>query len=320
MACTLSALEPRLRTTAAGIGWVALSGFCSAHVAECSAVARGVREFITRSIATTIFQWMVLIALAGRGSWVAAAFAYGVAFLCFSEYSAIIKKQIVFIIYGFLLYIALFYLVPLLFFPETGHLPSGLRSGLSAREKIWTIAWNMALQNPWLGAGPLHFSSVWNHIAAHPHQAILQWLAEWGFIATILALIIIYFGIRKGFDFIRNNEKKEKYLDVAIWISLVSGLVLAQVDGVFAMPYSEGWFAIIAGLGVGRWGDKHAIQNLGIKWIYIIIACFVFIIILSIVLFDVPHLYSSQTGFWKYHNIGSPPRFWDQGWIPMEYP
>jgi O-antigen ligase len=78
----------------------------------------------------------------------------------------------------------------------------------------------MALQNPWLGVGPLHFSSVRNPIAAHPHQAILQWLAEWGFIATILALTIIYYGIKKGFNFIKNNP--EQNLDLAVWIAFVS--------------------------------------------------------------------------------------------------
>lgn len=270
------------------------------------------KAIINTAIVTTIFQWMVLIALAGRGAWVAAAFAYGVAFFYFSEYRTIIKKQIVFIIYGIFLYIFLFYLVPFLFFPETGNLPSGLRSGLSAREKIWSIAWDMALQNPWLGVGPLHFSSVRNPIAAHPHQAILQWLAEWGVIATILALIIIYSGIKKGFNFIKNNQ--EQNLDLAVWIAFVSALVLAQVDGVFVTPYSEGWFAIIAGLGIRCWGNKDAIQNSGIKWIYIIIACFVFVIVSYIVLFEAPNLYSNQGGFLKY----SIPRFWMQGWIPME--
>ena len=56
------------------------------------------------------------------------------------------------------------------------------------------------------------------------------------------------------------------------------------------------------------------------NYFYALIICFVFIITLCIIIYDVPYLYSSQMGFWNYHHIGSPPRFWDQGWIPMEYP
>ena len=54
MACSLSTLEPRLRTAAASVGWFALPRFCSAHVAECFAVARDWRESITRSKLETV--------------------------------------------------------------------------------------------------------------------------------------------------------------------------------------------------------------------------------------------------------------------------
>ncbi len=49
MASSLSTLEPRLRTAAASAGGFAFPRFCSAYVAQCSAVARGEHEFITRS-------------------------------------------------------------------------------------------------------------------------------------------------------------------------------------------------------------------------------------------------------------------------------
>jgi len=40
-------------------------------------------------------------------------------------------------------------------------------------------------------------------------------------------------------------------------------------------------------------------------------------IIASILIMDVPLLHETSIRFYKEHNIGSPPRFWDQGWIPM---
>lgn len=271
------------------------------------------------AIITTVFQWMILIALAGRGSWAAAFIAHGAVFIFLPNYRAFIKKQILFFLFGLLLYFFLFYFIPWALSIQNSKLPSGLRSGLSAREKIWGIAWQMGLESPWLGKGPLHFSRKWNHIAAHPHQALLQWIAEWGFIATSLILIVGGLGLSKGFLIIKKEIKSKLNFDVAVWIAISSGILLAQVDGVFVMPYSETWFAIIAGMGMGCWAKTNDKSNF-FNYFYALIICLVFIIILCVIIYDVPYLYSSQTGFWNYHHIGSPPRFWDQGWIPMEYP
>lgn len=40
-------------------------------------------------------------------------------------------------------------------------------------------------------------------------------------------------------------------------------------------------------------------------------------IIGRILILDVPVLHETSMKFYKEHGIGSPPRFWDQGWIPM---
>lgn len=267
--------------------------------------------------ATTILQWMIIIALAGRGSWVAAAVANGIIFIFIKNSRIYIKKQIIFFSLGFLLYILLFHWVPVLLSIENTSLPSGLRSGLSAREKIWGIAWRMGAENPWLGKGPLHFSSQWNHIGAHPHQVILQWFAEWGGLATGILILIAAIGFLKGLKFIRNSQRSTP-LDMAIWIALMSGVILGQVDGVFVMPYSEMWFAIVAGLGVGRWSEGYS-ESIFIKYTHILLTSCAVVILLCVLIFDVPYLYTSQVGFWEFYKIGSPPRFWDQGWIPMEY-
>jgi len=82
-------------------------------------------------------------------------------------------------IFGFLLFYVMFHLVPD-WLDLAPTLRDSLRTTLSGREKIWLWAWEMAIANPWLGVGPLHYSAVVNPIAAHPHQVVLQWLAEWG--------------------------------------------------------------------------------------------------------------------------------------------
>lgn len=46
--------------------------------------------------------------------------------------------------------------------------------GLSLREVLWKHAWAKIVEFPWLGIGPMHFASLKNPVANHPHQAMLQ--------------------------------------------------------------------------------------------------------------------------------------------------
>jgi hypothetical protein len=175
----------------------------------------------------------------------------------------------------------------------------------------------MIKANPFLGVGPLHYSAVWNHIGAHPHQATLQFLAEWGIPATLLFLFSIITGMLRGASIIRNNTD---VLDAALWMALLASLTLAQVDGVFAMPYTEGWLAVIAGLALARWRSPSgaAAMNSPIRQgMFFVLLLLAITIIGRILILDVPVLHETSMKFYKEHGIGSPPRFWDQGWIPM---
>src|SRR5690606_36380613 len=111
--------------------------------------------------------------------------------------------------------------------------------------------------NPWLGVGPMHYSAVVNPISAHPHQVVLQWLAEWGVIATGLAIIIAGWGSIHGLKYLRRQQAEP--IDAALWLSIIGALVLAQVDGVFVMPYTETWLAILIGLAMARWAKLRVV-------------------------------------------------------------
>jgi O-antigen ligase len=175
----------------------------------------------------------------------------------------------------------------------------------------------MMQANPLFGVGPMHYSAVWNHIGAHPHQAILQFLAEWGIPATGLLLFSILLGMWLGLNRIRSTPN---YLDAALWLALMASLILAQVDGVFVMPYTEGWLAILAGLALARWQGSvettAAVFSLR-RTMFLMLLLLAIAVIGRILVVDVPQLHDTSRKFYQEHNIGSPPRFWDQGWIPM---
>ncbi len=266
---------------------------------------------------TLLLQWCIAWALAGRGVLLGLCIASVVTLLATGvRYKALLLQAVAFALAGLALYFLLFFC-----FPEWAGLardiPSGLRFDLSKRDVLWQGAWQMIQANPFLGVGPLHYSAVWNHIGAHPHQATLQFLAEWGIPATLLFLFSIMTGMLRGMNKIRN---KTDVLDAALWMALLASLTLAQVDGVFAMPYTEGWLTVIAGLALARWGSPEGTATMISpirQRMFSILLLLAMTIIGRILIVDVPLLHETSMKFYIEHNIGSPPRFWDQGWIPM---
>lgn len=264
-----------------------------------------------------LLQWSIVWALAGRGVLLGLCIACMVTLMATGlRYKALLLQVVTFALAGAALYFLLFFCIPE-WAGLARDIPSGLRFDLSKRDILWQGAWKMIQDYPFLGVGPLHYSAVWNHIGAHPHQATLQFLAEWGIPATLLFLLSIMTGMLRGTNRIRNSTN---VLDAALWMALVASLTLAQVDGVFAMPYTEGWLTVIAGLALARWRtpvSAAAIDRSIRRSIFSILLLIAITIIARILIVDVPLLHKTSIKFYEENKIGSPPRFWDQGWIPM---
>lgn len=260
-------------------------------------------------------QWALLIALGGRGSLLAICLAHFAVWCFCPRWRGFVYAQLGLVFLGLLFYGVLFWLLPWLFGLELQG-ASALRSGLSLREVVWQGAYAMAAEHPWLGVGPLHFSADWNHIAAHPHQAILQWAAEWGWFVACAMCVLISWGCWQVLTRLRVDSSVVSG-DVALWIGVVGGLCLSLLDGVFVMPYTEVWLALLAGLLLGRFAPS--VRTLAI-WPLKVMALFAMLTMVWIIVAEVPYLYEAQTNFWDEEAIGSPPRFWDQGWIPMQSP
>lgn len=70
----------------------------------------------------------------------------------------------------------------------------------SGRWELWAQTWQQISQSPWIGHGAgryrddmnLHFGTTWNH----PHNFILQYLYDWGFVGGGIAVILLaIFGV-----------------------------------------------------------------------------------------------------------------------------
>lgn len=259
-------------------------------------------------------QWCVGFSLAGRG--VLAGLIVGhLALLFFGRrHWRLVAVQVGAALFGFFLWLLLFKQVPFLL-GESLNLPDNLRVGLASRDLLWASAWDMAIASPWLGVGPMHYAATYNTIAAHPHQVVLQWLAEWGWVSATLASLLCVWGVRRGVVVLRPLYASPT--DAGLWVAFVGALVLAQVDGVFVMPYVETWLAVLIGLALASWVrplPATHLQRVGST----VIALVVVLIVGRVLVIEVPNLPQVQRDYLEKHSVSLSPRFWLQGWIPME--
>lgn len=263
---------------------------------------------------TLALHWCIAMALGGRGLWLGIAVSTLPLLLLARRYWSLVVVQLCAGLVGALLFALLLRLIPAWLGLEVG-LRDVLRGGLSGREQIWLWAWEMAQAHPWLGVGPMHYSASYNPIAAHPHQVVLQWLAEWGMPATLLALLLGTWGMCFGFSRLRHDAVD--HIAAALWLAIAGALVLAQVDGVFVMPYTETWLAILIGLAMGRWGRVQPACVVQ-RGFFMILAIALILIMANVLINEVPTLARDSEAHMAKHQTGWTPRFWQQGWIPMD--
>lgn len=276
-------------------------------------------------------QWCIAFTLGGRGLFAGLLVAHVALLVLFPRYWRLLAWQLGAALLGLLLFVLLFVVIPELL-NVTPHLRDAFREGLSGRNVIWALAWKLFVAHPGLGVGPLMFAAHVNPVAAHPHQVVLQWLAEWGLVATAMAIVLAAWGMWRGLTIVRHDASRP--LDAALWLSIACALVLAQVDGVFVMPYTQTWLAVLVGIAMGRWrhgrlpdaGDDAAdnvtdsacrrgcVQRWGIR----LLALSVALIFAQQLIQQVPQLSQLEASSKALHAPDNTPRYWSQGWLPMQ--
>lgn len=248
-------------------------------------------------------QWCISFALAGRGLWL----GFAVAHLALCWIGPVGRRFLIVQLSAAFVGLALYFLLMVALPTWLGidmTLMSGMRSGLSLRDVLWRDAWGMFVAHPLLGVGPMHFSAVPNSVGAHPHQMLLQWFAEWGGVAGLLVVGLMTLGLLRGARYLREQGDP---MDAGLWLALVSVLVLAQVDGVFVMPFTQTVLALLVGIAMARW-SKPVVPSPAQRWL-----CRG----LAVVVIVVPGLTAAEERYLEIHGGGEAPRFWIQGWIPM---
>jgi len=142
------------------------------------------------------YWWMLAVGSGTRGTWVALLVGILAAVLFGGAAGRIwLRWQAGGLLAGLACYAVLILGIPLLVDVPTTfmHRADDILS-LSRREDLWSASVMLALQHPVLGVGPMQFALHATEVGAHPHNAVLQWAAEWGLPAALAFTLVFAYG------------------------------------------------------------------------------------------------------------------------------
>lgn len=267
--------------------------------------------------------WLIAISGGTRGTWLGLGAAGAVLMLLGPSGRRWLAWQLAALCVGLLLYWLLFTVL-------AEHLGVGvsnaaadrLTTSLSGRGAIWWQAWDMIIQRPLLGFGPMQFADIANDVAAHPHQAILQWASEWGVPSALCVIALVARASWATVAVLRERASSVSSVDLlrlCLFAALIGALTQAMVDGVIVMPVSQLWLALVAGwlmaLHVWRAPPTASVPILYKMWLVTSVVAVGLLVFVAIR--DVPHLKQRIHDYVGSSQRLLQPRFWAQGVIAL---
>lgn len=281
---------------------------------------------LSRSVKTAVFAllcawWLIAIGGGTRGTWLGIGTA-GVVLAVLGPWGRRwLAWQLAAMLGGLLLYWLVFKVLADYLGIEIANAASDrLTTTLSGRGPIWWQAWHMLVERPWLGFGPMHFADIANSIAAHPHQAILQWASEWGVPSALCVAVLAWRAGWATVGVLRERALSVEPADLlrlCLFAALVGALVQSMVDGVIVMPNSQVWLALVVGwlMASHVWRTPQTGQ-LPLAWgAWTVLGLLAVGLLIVIAVRDVPHIARAQQQYLDSHANMLQPRFWAQGVI-----
>lgn len=282
-------------------------------------VSRGFVFFLTA------VWWMLVLATNVRGTVLAMVIATLGVGLLFREHSyRWVGVQVAALVGGSGLYFILFYLggeVSLQVAERFGQV------GQSRRLQHWAKCLDMAWMHPWLGVGPMHYAwPPYDYaVAAHPHNAFLQWLAEWGIPSTALMSGLAIWGgwswIQQERDNARTDSTSSNGVRVSLVAAVLAGTAHAMVSGLLVMPVSQMFFVLVGGWAWGRfqrsWATPDDDKTVSVR--VQIALCVVLVASMAVVGSSLRALGTVEERRAAFRNSVErqlySPRYWGQGYI-----
>ncbi len=204
----------------------------------------------------------------------------------------------------------------------------------SGRLAMWRSAWTLIIEHPWTGIGPMHFATLATHqggspgFAAHPHNAVIQILIEWGLPFGLLVLgglSVAFWRLRRVSIAAASNTPKPTLAGVML-ISWTIAFIYSLLDGSLVTPYTQVLLAVFFGWSWSLLPETHQTAlNIQAPWFDTMtktiakISCMIagaFLIWLAVSPYNIllPH---AENYAIEYPRQGFWPRFWSQGLINL---
>lgn len=220
----------------------------------------------------TAMWWMLLFLSAGRGTFVGLTVAIAMVWCVLGKSAmAWCRAMLLAGLAGLFAYLVFYVLVPVI----RGLAPFGfllttlersVENPTSSRMQLWIRSLEMVAEDPWLGAGPLHFAHYGRDldVAAHTHNWPLQIASEWGLPALFLLCCVLAFAMFKLWQLRKAIAVKDQATLTAWLVTGLAILVDGLVSGLIVMPTSQLWIALYVGCAWGwacsRWPPVEFVE------------------------------------------------------------
>lgn len=202
------------------------------------------------------FLWLILLQSEARGALLAIILSVLAVhyFLPVQARKHFTYSILIAIVLGSALWLLLIVLLPLFFFDSEIW---QLRTGSSGRVAMWIYILQEIPQRILIGYGPMSFA--WAEAKplpnAHPHNALLQFLYEYG---VVIFLLVASWSVIKLTSMLRELKQAEIFnANVAVVFALCSAWIYSMFDGMTVMPLSQ---ALLAALLALNCRDKKVIE------------------------------------------------------------
>ncbi|MFO0145235.1 MAG: O-antigen ligase family protein [Betaproteobacteria bacterium] len=223
------------------------------------------------AVAVMTGLWAANIGLGTRGVWLAFALALPLCSLAagWRQAKALVMALLGSAVLGALLYLAIAALLVAAPAIQGESLsvavPEGLLNAtLTLRDVLWIAAAEAWMSRPLLGLGPMQLAATASFVGAHPHNWILQLLAEWGAVASALLIAWLVLAARR----LRLQGAPTPSV-AAVWLALLAALALALVDGTLVMPVSQSVFVLLCGVALAQ---APAARQTSPRWLRLLVA------------------------------------------------
>jgi len=192
----------------------------------------------------------------------------------------------------------------------------------SNRRELWLSALGMVRDFPILGVGPMHFSFINFEWAAHPHNAVLQWAAEYGLAAATITISLVAYLLGSCVRWTKSARDADDWLlNIGLLAALITGLLDSLVSGNTLMPVSQMTLFVLIGWVVGRNAARPSVKGpvptgaTGFALAGLSLACAVTVGLGAL----------SYYQYWEARQFFVPagpshPRYWEEGHWPTAKP